>query len=350
MGNNISSASLLETDGDQVFDWGFVERNTDIDYYQFTTSGGLVDLDINVFGENANLDVRLRIYDVNGSVVVSNNPSERLDALVQRNIPAGTYYLAIDGVGKSGEYSDYGSLGFYSIEGTIPTDANGQKIGEVGNIPSLNHNWRTIQLSQSYSNPVVVAGPASTIGGDPVTVRIRNVTSNSFQIRIDEWDYRDDLHIPERVDYFVVEAGTHQLADGTTLHASKVNRQNLGWSQQGFSGAFGNSSEAPVVIASVTTTREATAATTRINNVTRNGFQLRLQEEQAADQRHGGEEVSFIAIEKGIGQNGDSDFIVADTGQVVNHRNHTVNFSRTFSSRPSLFADMQSTILSLIHI
>ena len=71
VGNNIASASLLETDGDQVFDWGFVERNTDVDYYEFTTGGGLVDLDINVFGGNANLDVRLRVFDANGSIVVS---------------------------------------------------------------------------------------------------------------------------------------------------------------------------------------------------------------------------------------------------------------------------------------
>jgi len=214
-------------------------------------------------------------------------------------VSAGTYYLAVDGVGKSGAYSDYGSLGFYSIEGTIPGTSASQKIGEVGNIPYLYHAWKTIELSQSYANPVVVAGPATSNGRDVVTVRIRNVTSNSFQIRIDEWDYRDDRHSPERVDYMVVEAGTHQLTDGTVLRASRLNSQNQDWASRSFQGAFNNSAQVPVVVASVVTVREDSAVTTRIKDVTKTGFMLRLQEEQAADQVHAAEEVNFIAIERG---------------------------------------------------
>jgi len=337
VGNNIASASILESDGNQVFDWGIIERSSDVDYYQFTTSGGVVDLDFNAFGENPNLDIRMRLYDSGGNWVLSNNHADRVDALINR-----TLAIAIDGVGKSGAYSDYGSLGFYSIEGTIPGTSASQKIGEVGNIPDLYHAWKTVQLSQSYVNPVVVAGPATTNGADVVTVRIRNVTSNSFQIRIDEWDYRDGRHSFERVDYMVVEAGTHQLTDGTVLHASKINSQNLSWAQRSFDGAFVDSAETPVVVASVTTTREDTALTTRIKNVTNTGFLLRAQEEQAADQVHGGEEVSFIAIERGSGQTGDSNFIVAETGRVVDHRSHTIEFNPHFSTRPSLFAEMQT--------
>jgi hypothetical protein len=343
VGNSISTASDLDAEGNLVFDWGFIERNTDVDYYTFTTSGGLVDLDINAFGENPNLDIRIKLFDSSGSQVLSNNPSDGVDALIQRTLPAGTYYLAVDGVGKSGVYSDYGSLGFYSIEGTIPGTSASQKIGEVGNIPSLNHLWKTIQLSQFYQNPVVVAGPATTSGVDPVTVQIRNVTSSSFQIRINEWDYRDGRHNPERVDYMVVEAGTHQLTDGTVLHASKINSQNQAWTQRTFGNAFSNSAEAPVVVASVTTVREDSAVTTRIRSVKNSGFQLKLQEEQAADQVHAGEEVSFIAIERGNGQTGGSDFIVAETGRVVDHRSHRIEFDPHFSTRPSLFAEMQTT-------
>ena len=341
-GNTIASASLLERDGNEVFDWGFIERRTDVDFYEFTTGGGLVDIQINTFAENANLDARLRLYNANGSLVVSNNPSERLDASTQRNLAAGTYYIAVDGVGKANAYSDYGSLGFYSIEGNIPVQAIGNKIGEVGNIPDLNHNWKTIQLSQSYFNPVVVAGPLTTIGADVATVRIRNVTSNSFQIRVQEWDYRDGLHSPERVDYMVIESGTHELTDGTIIRASKIDSQNHQWAQRTFFGAFEDSAQTPAVFASVTTTNEASAVTTRIRNVTNEGFLLRIREEQGNDFVHAGEEVNWIAFEKGAGQTGTSDFIVADTGRVVNHRSHTINFSPEFESRPSFFAEMQS--------
>ncbi len=342
VGNTIATASLLETNGNDVFDWGIVERRSDVDYYQFSTGGGLVDLQVNAFGENPNLDIRLRVYRANGTLLLSNNPGESLDAIVQRNLASGTYYLAIDGVGKSGAYSDYGSLGFYSIEGKIPDQIAGQKIGEVGNIPQLAHLWKTVRLSQSYMNPVVVAGPATINGADPVTVRIRNVTANSFQIRLNEWDYRDDRHSFERVDWMVVESGTHVLTDGTTLRASKINSQNQNWTLRTFNGAFDGSAEAPIIFTSVTTVRDAAAVTTRVRNVTNSGFRLRIQEEQAADQTHAGEEVSWIAIERGVGQTGSSDFIVADTGRVVDHRSHRINFSPTFASRPSLFADMQT--------
>ena len=341
-GNSIGAASSLETNGNSVFDWGFIERNTDVDYYEFNTGGGQVNLQVNTFGENPNLDVRLRIFNSNGSLVVSNNPTEGLDASTQRNLAAGTYYLAVDGVGKANAYSDYGSLGFYSIEGIIPTQAASNKIGEVGNIPDLNHIWKTVQFSQSYSNPIVVAGPLTTIGADVATVRIRNITSNSFQIRVQEWDYRDDRHSPERVDYMVIEAGTHELTDGTIIRASKIDSQNHQWAHRTLFGAFENSDQPPAVFASVTTTREASAVTTRIRNVTNDGFLLRIQDEQGNDFVHAGEEVNWIAIEKGAGQTGTSEFIVGDTGRVVNQRSHTINFSPEFESRPSFFAEMQT--------
>ena len=344
VGNTIATASLLQSDADRVFDWGFVERNTDADYFEFSTSGGLVDLEVNAFGENPNLDVRIRLYDANGDFVLSNNHADRVDALIRRNLPAGTYFLAVEGVGKPGVYSDYGSLGFYSIEGSIPgtSAANSGKIGEVGNIPDLNHRWKTIQLSQSYQNPVVVAGPATRLGGDPLTVRIRNVTSNSFQIQLDEWDYRDGLHGIERVDYFVIEAGTHELPDGTIIQADTIDSQTQRWTQNSFGDAFAGSADAPVVIASVASTNEESAVTTRLNHVSNTGFSLKLQEEQGSDYVHAAEQVNWIAIQQGSASTGLSDFIVSETGLAVTNRRHTVDFDIDFASQPSLFAQIQS--------
>ena len=339
-GNSIASASLLEADGNAIFDWGIVERRSDVDYYEFTTGGGLIDLQVKAFAENPNLDVRLRIYRADGTQVLSNNPANGVDALVQQNFVAGTYYLAVDGVGKSGVYSDYGSLGFYSIEGTIP--ARGQKIGEVGTINDLTHVWRTVSFNGSYANPIVVAGTPTTNGGDPITIRIRNVASNSFEMRVEEWDYRDGSHGRERVSYMVVESGTHQLTDGTVLRASKINSQNQNWANRTFAGAFTDSAEKPVIVASVTTTRDTSAVTTRIKGVSNTGFQLKIQEEQAADQVHQGEEVSWIAIEKGTGFAGVSHFIAGETGRTVNHSSRRIDFDPVFTARPSLFAEMQT--------
>ena len=102
-------------------------------------------------------------------------------------------------------------------------------IGETGLIEELQDQWLTIHLNHVYTNPVVIAGPSSFADPDPSVVRVRNVTSNSFQIRIDEWDYLDGIHSIENVGYMVVEAGTHVLANGTVVTAGVANNVTSSW-------------------------------------------------------------------------------------------------------------------------
>lgn len=56
-------------------------------------------------------------------------------------------------------------------------------------------------------------------GGDPSTVRVSNVQPNSFQVQIQEWDYLDGPHTTESLSWMVVEAGHHQMPDGTWYDA-----------------------------------------------------------------------------------------------------------------------------------
>ena len=70
----------------------------------------------------ANLDILAEIRDSNGDVIHTSNPIETLDAsFVYVDLPAGDYYLSIDGTGKGNPatngYSDYASLGYFSILG-----------------------------------------------------------------------------------------------------------------------------------------------------------------------------------------------------------------------------------------
>lgn len=118
-GSSISSASRI-TDGMAS---GIVERNTDVDYFQFTTTGG--DAIIDPFFESPNLDILAILYDSSGTQIQTSNPSGALNASFI-GLSAGTYYVSIDGTGEgsvSGTgYSDYGSLGQYTItvSGQVP--------------------------------------------------------------------------------------------------------------------------------------------------------------------------------------------------------------------------------------
>ena len=53
---------------------------------------------------------------------------------------------------------------------------------EMGRITNLNHNLQTVNLAQDYVNPIVIMGTLSFNGGDPSTVRVKDVTANSFAV------------------------------------------------------------------------------------------------------------------------------------------------------------------------
>ncbi|WP_197455700.1 choice-of-anchor D domain-containing protein [Stieleria neptunia] len=142
--NDPSSASPLRESGSVAVDeFGIIERNDDVDWFQFSTGGGNVSLQIDVLDYKPNLDVWAGLYDASGTFLVDSNPQTSLSASLQ-NIPlaAGDYFLKIDGVPRDGSYdaeldavveptpapytvanplgySDYGSLGQYRISGTI---------------------------------------------------------------------------------------------------------------------------------------------------------------------------------------------------------------------------------------
>ena len=78
-------------------------------------------------------------------------------------------------------YEDVGYVTF-DAPGDI-LDSLGTVIGEQGtiNVTQANANsWTTIFFTTTYINPVVVAGPVSYNENDPTTIRIRNITANSF--------------------------------------------------------------------------------------------------------------------------------------------------------------------------
>jgi hypothetical protein len=120
VGDDIESASLLSVVDGTIFDWGIIERNTDFDFFEMNLGTGQLVLDIDPFADRPNLDILASLYDGEGNLLETSNPFEDVDANFDLFLDAGDYYLSITGTGKDGVYSDYGSLGFYSIQGLAP--------------------------------------------------------------------------------------------------------------------------------------------------------------------------------------------------------------------------------------
>jgi GEVED domain/Bacterial pre-peptidase C-terminal domain len=124
---------------------GIIEQNTDQDWFRVELSSGPYNFNLLTAPNGPNLDAELALFDSSGNLVGINNPSDSTNATLSGNAAAGTYYLRVDGVGKffnvaDPGYSDYGSLGQYTIignsnpnvgtlvSGSITLDANGNSV------------------------------------------------------------------------------------------------------------------------------------------------------------------------------------------------------------------------------
>src|SRR5690606_31030683 len=71
-----------------------------------------------------NLDILAELYNAAGTLIASSNPVSALSASFNLVVSAGRYYLHITGTGKAASgsdpgYSDYGSLGQYTVTGSF---------------------------------------------------------------------------------------------------------------------------------------------------------------------------------------------------------------------------------------
>ena len=72
-------------------------------------------------------DIEAKLLDAGGTVLQTSNPFSSLDATISYDGLGGTYYLEITGVDKAVNgtdygYSDYGIVGQFYINGTVPAD------------------------------------------------------------------------------------------------------------------------------------------------------------------------------------------------------------------------------------
>mgnify|MGYP001822844863 FL=1 len=75
---------------------------------------------------------------------------------------------------------------------------------------------------------MVVAQPISLNDGAPAVIRLRKVDSSGFEIRVQEWDYLDDVHAREKVSYLALDRGSYALKDGTLVEAGNFETDRVG--------------------------------------------------------------------------------------------------------------------------
>ncbi len=200
--------------------------------------------------------------------------------------------------------------------------------------------WQWVEFGRRFENPVVVANPPSFNDSDPAVVRISGVEPTGFWIRIQEWDDQDGAHSVETVHFIAMERGTHSLPNGQQVEAGTFIQSGRDFSDLGFVAPF---DQVPVVLAAVNSENETTAVATRIRQVTREGFQLRLDEQESNTGAHGVETISYIAWPASEGTLDALTYRVGLTGKKVTHRPFRLNFGIEPSQPPAFLAQPQST-------
>ncbi|MBN2712831.1 MAG: hypothetical protein JXR97_10435 [Planctomycetes bacterium] len=261
-------------------------------------------------------------------------------------IPVGQYYTGTFShlmfVNDHDVTSPTGDSVFSNIR--IYEQAVASPIGETGTVKAAQASsteWHKVTFRNSYTNPVVVMGPPSYEGSDPSSIRVRNVTTTSFEWQLDEYDYLDGKHGEETVGYMVVEAGSYRLADGSLLQAGKaqVTAQFTGIT---FPVAFAST---PVSLTQTITVNDGSAVVTRQTQDGPTGFQVCLQnQESRASTPHSTETVAWISFSAGATDFGGLKTSVSPLTTEIDHEWAAVRFSESFSVAPVVLSSMQSTL------
>jgi hypothetical protein len=197
---------------------------------------------------------------------------------------------------------------------------------EAGRV-AVNHEWTSVLLEQPFADPVVVVGPASWSGHQPLTIRVRNVAPTGFELRLDEWDYLDGRHVVEEVGYVVVERGEHVLPGGTRVIAGSVATnatRSPAWIE--FETAL---AAIPAVFTSVVTDGGGDAVVTRVDAVSTSGFEVLMQEQEANRPWHVAEQIDYVVWEFGVG-GGTDPFGWEVLSAAVSHQFTPVVFTGTY--------------------
>jgi len=177
-GNTIATASALQIDASgsvsAAANFGVIDRTADVDMFSFTTSGGTVTLNINPATRHPDLDVLATLYNSAGTVITTANPTA-LSASISTSLAQGTYYLSVTGTGAGAAnvtgYSNYASLGYYTISGTVPSTGTGT-------------SPVTVYKDCSFSGAYAVALPVGNYTTAQLVARgIQNKDISSFRVQ-----------------------------------------------------------------------------------------------------------------------------------------------------------------------
>ncbi|GFE52482.1 hypothetical protein So717_42350 [Roseobacter cerasinus] len=208
------------------------------------------------------------------------------------------------------------------------------EIGSVAVRQDDGTQWHSVSFDAAITDPVVVMGPASSDGEQPLTVRIRNVTETGFEYQVDEWNYLDGTHTEVDISWMAGTAGDHTLEDGTRISFGKSDAKTT----DGGAVALNGFQDTPTVFAQLTGDAERDALTHRLYDVGSDGFDFELNREEG--DHHKGADIAdevlhWIVMDIAEGST------IFEEGVLMTDHTYT-STGTTLDAGEAFFADMQT--------
>jgi hypothetical protein len=184
-----TSRYLDVTSNSIAFAEGVIETTADTDAFRFTTSGGALSLTAVPVGDWSDLAIQATLANEAGVVLATDDPQNTLWARISTNLAAGTYTFCVTGSGRNSAFtngfSSYGSLGYYSITGTV---ANA-RLANFFTLPETSTNNTIVGVvapNPSTSDPLIYSITSGNLSGafaidNAGVLRVANASALNYE-------------------------------------------------------------------------------------------------------------------------------------------------------------------------
>jgi hypothetical protein len=148
---------------------GIIEKASDVDVFFLNIQTGFVSINVNPVPTHPNLDVLIKITNAEGGIIAITDPTGLPASFNAESLPAGTYYVHVEGTGAGNPstdgYSDYSSLGAYTISGSVQNPSTNQ-------VPVVSISSPANGASFARGSNVTVTAQATDPDGSIQSVRL----------------------------------------------------------------------------------------------------------------------------------------------------------------------------------
>lgn len=196
----------------------------------------------------------------------------------------------------NGEHDVTETVSYVVMESGSHVLGDGTRVEAGSFVTNFTSSFYTVGFSESFTEaPVVAAAVASFNGTEAVTDRLQNITTGSFEFRMQEQERNDQSHSVETIHYIAWEPGSGTV---NGLYFEVATTGNV-VTEQFYRISFGSMiTEEPRFLADMQTTNGVDPAVVRWQNRDPYGIEVKIEEERSLDSEttHAAEVVGYMAF------------------------------------------------------